>query len=136
MGDWPRHIIHAQHGKIKNLNEVMGVYRIHAGGLWSGLNRMDALERNIEAYRSFNVYLDRKYKRIIDARLADQHIQLAALLEERKDILSARSHLKDAIRHLGGGNAIPRAEWLKMFIRLYFPVPYRICKDTLRKAKS
>jgi glycosyltransferase involved in cell wall biosynthesis len=36
VGDWPLWCLCAQHGKIGYLNEIMGVYRIHSGGLWSG----------------------------------------------------------------------------------------------------
>ena len=36
FGSWPLHISNAKHGKIMYLNEVMGVYRIHRGGVWSG----------------------------------------------------------------------------------------------------
>ena len=34
IGDYPLHLFNAQFGKIKYIDEVMGVYRIHAGGTW------------------------------------------------------------------------------------------------------
>ena len=34
-GDWNLHLINATHGKIKFINEYMGVYRIHSGGVHS-----------------------------------------------------------------------------------------------------
>lgn len=34
--DWYLHLLHAQVGKIKYLDEVMGVYRRHGGGIWAG----------------------------------------------------------------------------------------------------
>lgn len=33
-GDWYLHIYHAKFGKIKVIDEVMSVYRKHAGGIW------------------------------------------------------------------------------------------------------
>ncbi|MBC7388828.1 MAG: glycosyltransferase [Opitutaceae bacterium] len=35
MGDWVIHILNSQYGKIKYINEVMGVHRIHSEGVWS-----------------------------------------------------------------------------------------------------
>lgn len=35
MGDWIIHILNAQYGKIRYINEVMGVHRIHREGVWS-----------------------------------------------------------------------------------------------------
>lgn len=34
--DWYWHLLHAQVGKIKYLDEVMGVYRRHKNGIWQG----------------------------------------------------------------------------------------------------
>lgn len=35
MGDWPRLLLAARAGPIAYLDEVMGAYRVHAGGNWS-----------------------------------------------------------------------------------------------------
>ncbi|OQB29262.1 MAG: putative glycosyltransferase EpsE [Bacteroidetes bacterium ADurb.Bin174] len=35
VGDYPLHLFNAQYGKIKFFNEVMGIYRVHEGGIWS-----------------------------------------------------------------------------------------------------
>jgi len=35
-GDWYLHLLHAEKGDIGYVNEVMGVYRKHDGGIWSG----------------------------------------------------------------------------------------------------
>lgn len=34
IGDWIIHLLHARHGKIKFIDEVMGVYRVNGSGLW------------------------------------------------------------------------------------------------------
>jgi hypothetical protein len=34
IGDYPLHMLNAQFGKIRYIPEVMGVYRIHSGGIW------------------------------------------------------------------------------------------------------
>lgn len=36
VGDWPIHILNAQHGDYYYMNENMGAYRIHSGGVHQG----------------------------------------------------------------------------------------------------
>src|ERR1017187_8921490 len=43
MGDWPLHILVGMAGKIQLMDEVMSVYRIHQGGVWSSLSPFDRL---------------------------------------------------------------------------------------------
>lgn len=40
IGDYPLHLINAQYGKIKYIDEVMGVYRIHEGGIWGPYSKL------------------------------------------------------------------------------------------------
>ena len=45
-GDWFRHILHAETGKVKMIPEVMGVYRKHRGGIWYGHQENDSFYIN------------------------------------------------------------------------------------------
>jgi hypothetical protein len=36
IGDWPLYLLSAERGSIVFVDEVMGVYRLHAGGVWTG----------------------------------------------------------------------------------------------------
>jgi glycosyltransferase involved in cell wall biosynthesis len=49
MGDWPLHVLNAQHGGIGYLDEVMAVYRQHAQGVWSGQTQVKALAQSLQA---------------------------------------------------------------------------------------
>ena len=44
VGDWPLYLLYAQLGKIKRINQVMGVYRIHKGGIWGSRDRNDQIQ--------------------------------------------------------------------------------------------
>lgn len=48
MLDWSLLALLARQGKIGYLNEVMGVYRVHAGGVWSSLGYLQHLVRSIQ----------------------------------------------------------------------------------------
>jgi glycosyltransferase involved in cell wall biosynthesis len=45
IGDYPLHLYNAQFGKIKFLDELMGVYRIHAGGVWGSFSKEKLYDR-------------------------------------------------------------------------------------------
>jgi glycosyltransferase involved in cell wall biosynthesis len=51
MADYPLHALTAQHGKIAYINEVMGVYRIHPGGVYTGLETVSRLRQAVEFLR-------------------------------------------------------------------------------------
>ncbi len=46
--DWPLYVVAAEHGRLDFVDEPVGVYRVHSGGLYSQLApaaRLDAVER-------------------------------------------------------------------------------------------
>ena len=53
--DWALHILNAQYGKIGYIDEVMGAYRQHSGGVWNGLSRIQQILKVMEFYRQMNV---------------------------------------------------------------------------------
>lgn len=67
----------AQHGNIGYINEPMAVYRIHAGGMWSGMSREEKLRASIEGYGFLRSHLDRKYIPLIDRCIKRHRMQLA-----------------------------------------------------------
>jgi glycosyltransferase involved in cell wall biosynthesis len=49
MGDWPSCLLLARSGRIGYLPEIMSAYRIHPGGVWSRLSRVQRVEKTIGA---------------------------------------------------------------------------------------
>lgn len=76
-GDWPLHVLNAQHGDIAYLDEVTGVHRIHAGGVWSARHVAARLEDKIEVARTLRDHLGVPYRAAWDNTLATFHWQLA-----------------------------------------------------------
>jgi glycosyltransferase involved in cell wall biosynthesis len=62
-GDWPLYFMAAQHGALRYLPEVMGVYRIHRAGMYSRLSRLDALENRTAFYQGLRVPPELEAKR-------------------------------------------------------------------------
>lgn len=49
-GDWSLYFLAAEHGALRYLPDMMGVYRIHGAGMYSRLSRLEALERRTDFY--------------------------------------------------------------------------------------
>ena len=52
-GDWPLYFIAAEHGALRYLPEIMGVYRIHGVGMYRGLSRLESLEWRTDFYAAW-----------------------------------------------------------------------------------
>jgi glycosyltransferase involved in cell wall biosynthesis len=68
--DWPLHILNAEHGQIGYINEVMGVYRYHSGGLYSPFSETHKLAETLRFYRVMNQNLNYKYDTLINTAIS------------------------------------------------------------------
>ena len=74
--DWLLYIKLALSGSIGYIEEVMGVYRDHAAGVWSGKSRPDQLTEDIRAYRFLLGFLPAEYADTLHRCLLLRRIQL------------------------------------------------------------
>ena len=65
MGDWPLHVLNAEHGLYGYIDEVMAVYRVHSAGMWSGSNRIKMVQGTIAAAKLIKAYLGGRHSREI-----------------------------------------------------------------------
>jgi len=65
MGDRPLHILNAQHGAIGYIDEVLGTYRVHSGGVWSAQSHDRGLREEFHMYEAVNAHLGFKYDHIV-----------------------------------------------------------------------
>jgi glycosyltransferase involved in cell wall biosynthesis len=82
MSDWPLHLLHAQQGNLGYINEVMGVYRIHAKGIWSCLTEARKFNAISKMLETINIYFDYQYDAIINDSLANFGNQLLAAAQQ------------------------------------------------------
>lgn len=72
VGDYFLHMLNARYGKIKRLPDVMGVYRVHSGGVWSMQPNMDLkILTYLEAMADF-------FEPAVDVLLKERHKKIAA----------------------------------------------------------
>jgi glycosyltransferase involved in cell wall biosynthesis len=76
--DWVLHILNAQYGDIGHISEVMGVYRVHSGGVWSHGRSLQWFRNEINMYKLLNVYFAGKYRKAIAAGILYTFVRLLA----------------------------------------------------------
>ncbi len=79
MGDWPLHIMNAEHGKIGYINEIMANYRIHTAGMWTSLSRIRQCEVDIDMYVKVNDHFKGKYSKIILPNIESRQAEISKL---------------------------------------------------------
>lgn len=75
-GDWFVHLIHARHGKIGFLDEVMAVYRRHDNGIWQKGYALKYAKQCIKFYKSCDALFEYKYHALFDKRARDLVVAL------------------------------------------------------------
>lgn len=108
-GDWPLHVLNAQHGDIGYIDEVMAVYRIHAGGVWSPRISSDRRRQILLILELFYRNLDPVYRPKIEQSLARWHFKTINALLIEKDYSGAAAYARTLMTRPD----IPRAALLK-----------------------
>ncbi len=91
-GDWPLHILNAQYGKIKYIDKIMGVYRIHEGGAVSlGKHIESNYKRYIKTLTAIGNGKEIKHKRTIAYAIYSLYCELFVFYIKEKDYSKALS---------------------------------------------
>ena len=78
-GDWPLHILNAQHGKIKYIDEVMATYRLHKNGICSGNTPINNYEKSMETLINIRDYLHYPYSLIMNNTISERFYSVAKI---------------------------------------------------------
>jgi glycosyltransferase involved in cell wall biosynthesis len=119
-GDWPLYVLAAERGSIGYLDEVMGVWWIHGGGMWSRLGRVEAVEGVIDFYRRIDAALGGRHRRLIRPAMARCWADLALLHGREGDGARARACALRALRcQPRGGGGVPTGQLLALLAKPY-----------------
>ena len=114
IGDYPLHLLNAQWGKIKFIDEVMGVYRVHKGGIWENKSLSYRLEKWVDMLDIIRNKFNNDINKILNNNLHKANFHLAEcylknddyekckfyLMKMRRNNLHFRYRLKIEILHL------------------------------------
>jgi hypothetical protein len=133
MGDWPLHILNAEHGKIGYLDEILGVYRVHGGGLWSmnmsQFRRIDDVEDLISTYQTINRHLNFKYDKQIRKKVSPLHYKAALILFDAHRYPEASYYARLYLSNLSFRKRIKDRLMLKVLLKAYFHQLHNLLKQ-------
>ena len=106
LGDWPMFALAAKHGTIELMNEVMAVYRVHSGGMWSSLPSVTRLHEVTRMLEAIDRHLEFQYTDTIRLGIARNHLYLGAMTARMNGKRAeAAKHLVTCLRN--GGWRLP-----------------------------
>jgi glycosyltransferase involved in cell wall biosynthesis len=100
MGDWPLFAMAATRGRIELLDEVMAVYRIHPGGVWSSLPPIERLQEGERMLRALDEQLGFRYTAAIRRTIIRSYLVMASMARASGRRAQTARHL---LRYLRGG---------------------------------
>jgi glycosyltransferase involved in cell wall biosynthesis len=88
VGDYPLHLLNAQYGKIKYIDQVMAVYRIHEGGTWSQIDKDDIEKQKkwIKVQEDMANYFSNSVKDILYKVISTRYLNLSDSYRRRGEI--------------------------------------------------
>jgi glycosyltransferase involved in cell wall biosynthesis len=105
LGDWPLHVLVARVGKINLLDDVMAVYRVHPGSMWSSQPLITQLREITRMLPLLDKHLEFRYTDRIRRTLAHSYLEMALISRMEGDLKEMRRYLVDCLRH--GGLRLP-----------------------------
>lgn len=108
-GDWPLHVLNAHYGDISYIDEVMAVYRVHAGGVWSPQASSIRRRQILLILELFYRNLDPAFQPKIEQSLARWHFKTFNALLLEKNYSGAVNHAWQLVTN----PAIPRTALLQ-----------------------
>jgi glycosyltransferase involved in cell wall biosynthesis len=92
MGDWPLHVLNAQHGDLAYIDQVMAVHRVHGGSIWSATGSAARRQRVVAMLETLRDALPAAYTERLNQSIAVW--QLKTINSHRIE-----RHYQDAVRH-------------------------------------
>jgi glycosyltransferase involved in cell wall biosynthesis len=102
LGDWPLCALLAQFGKIKLFDDVLAVYRVHPGGVWSSRPMFNRIQESIRMLDSLNAELGFRYKDTICETIARFYMQAGYLAWQNGSRSDTARCLVNCLRNGGG----------------------------------
>jgi len=129
MGDWPLHILNAEHGDIWFLKDVMGTYRIHDKGRWSSMNMIEKKKKIINSFNIINSYLDYRYESEIMASVWKNWLEISRLYALDGDSKQSRFYFMKCIKNYQQRGNFSIINFIKHSLVIFFPFLYNKNKN-------
>lgn len=107
VGDWPLYVLAAEHGRVGYLSQVLGAYRRHGGGYWSGASRAVQMRRTVDFYEMIRTHVGPSHGGHLRDLLARRLCDLGMSQEALGDIAGAAASMARSVRESPVGRGIP-----------------------------
>lgn len=97
VGDYPLHLLNAQYGKIKFIDQVMGVYRVHKGGIWEKESWVYKNSKWAYMLDIISNKFNENVNKILNNQLYDSYLQVAEYYFQNGDIEKCKVYLMKII---------------------------------------
>jgi glycosyltransferase involved in cell wall biosynthesis len=114
--DWPLYILAAEHGKIGYIDEVMGIYRYHPGGVYSPFTETQKHEITLKFYRTINKNLNYRYDKVINTAISTYFFEWAEEYKDRGDIDKMKACLRACMSGNPWNSFIPKRKLIRMWL--------------------
>lgn len=94
-GDMPLYLLLSEKGKIKYIDKLMSVYRIHSGGQWQGESVYNNLLKDLKFYQIMNEKLNRKYEYQIEKIFSQRYFDLARIEIKNRRFNEAKQYIEN-----------------------------------------
>jgi glycosyltransferase involved in cell wall biosynthesis len=108
IGDWPRYVLAARHGKIQLMDDIMAVYRIHSESMWSSMSRLTRLEECSQMLKTLDKQLGYQYTSTIRKTLSGFYLEMASIARQEGERIRTAKHVISCMRN--GGWHLPGSE--------------------------
>jgi glycosyltransferase involved in cell wall biosynthesis len=120
-GDWPLFLLHARHGPVHVLPDVMGVYRVHGGGVWSSLSQLRRFEELVRTFELARQHFGEPYESHFLAALGSFRFEIAWLAAGQGDRARACSELRTLLARPGLRRRISPARFAALGLTICSP---------------
>lgn len=94
IGDFNLYFTISRYGKFKCIEEVMSVYRVHDGGVWSGTSMIKQKENYLSFCKAIDQYLDPDEKLVVSANIRRTTKEICSLKYSNKLIRTIMVFIK------------------------------------------
>lgn len=101
LGDWPLHILVARSGKIELMDEVMAVYRLHSGGMWTSGQAIDQKYAMMRMMKALDRHLGFQYTDAIHRTFAVFYFDMAIIERLNGNRIATLRYLAASLRNGG-----------------------------------
>jgi len=97
IGDYLLHLLNAQYGKIRYLDDVMGVYRVHEQGIWGAKSWIHTREKWVEMLNVIRGNFNDKVNKILTATLHYSYLKISVYCILKGDFKRVKHFLMEIV---------------------------------------